>query len=140
MLGPLTRISPSSAILTSQPGNGLPTVPNLKSSAVAIVAAVEVSVMPQPSTMSTPAASKKRRISGLIGAAPLTASLIRPPNRLRIFDSTCLSAISYWRRRKKPGSLPARSVSRIRRPTPTAQLKTAFFIPPAFSAAAVAAV
>ena len=30
MFGPLTRISPSSAILISQPGNGLPTVPHLE--------------------------------------------------------------------------------------------------------------
>ena len=57
-----------------------------------IVAAVEVSVIPQPSSTSTPAASKKRRISGLIGAAPETARRILPPKRLRIFDSTCLSA------------------------------------------------
>ena len=46
MFGPLIRTSPSSAIFTSQPGNGRPTVPNLKSSGVEIVAAVEVSVIP----------------------------------------------------------------------------------------------
>ena len=33
MFGPRTRISPSSAIFTSTPGNGLPTDPNRKSSA-----------------------------------------------------------------------------------------------------------
>ena len=46
MFGPLTRTSPSSAIFTWQPSNGRPTVPILKASAVEIVAAVEVSVIP----------------------------------------------------------------------------------------------
>ncbi len=139
-MGPLTRISPSSAILTSQPGNGLPIVPTLKSSGVEIVAAVEVSVIPQPSSTSTPAASKKRRISGLIGAAPETARRRLPPKRPRIFDSTCSSANSYCVRSRKPGLRPARSAARIFSPTPIAQLKIAFLSPPSFSMPLVAAV
>jgi hypothetical protein len=118
----------------------LPTVPNLKSSGWAIVAAVEVSVMPHPSRTRTPAASKKRRISGLIGAAPVTHCLMLPPNRPRILDSTCLSANSYCLRSRKPGFAPRRSISRTFRPTPIAQLKMAFFRPPSFSTLAVAAV
>ena len=102
-LGPLTRISPSSAIFTSQPGKGLPIVPTLKSSGEEIVAAVEVSVIPQPSSTSTPAASKKRRISGLIGAAPETARRSLPPKRLRIFESTFSSAKAYWRAQQEAG-------------------------------------
>ena len=136
----MTRISPSSAILTSQPGNGLPIVPTLKSSGEEIVAAVEVSVIPQPSRTSTPAASKKLRISGLIGAAPETASRILPPNRPRIFESTLSSANLYWRRSRKPGSRPERSTSRILLPTLIDQLKTAFLRPPSFSIPLVAAV
>ena len=46
MFGPLSRISPSSAMRISQPGNARPTVPNLWSSIVEYVAAVAVSVMP----------------------------------------------------------------------------------------------
>ena len=46
MFGPLTSISPSSAILISQPSKARPTVPNLNASGVEIVAAVEVSVIP----------------------------------------------------------------------------------------------
>jgi hypothetical protein len=136
----LTRISPSSAILTSQPGNGLPIVPTLKSSGVEIVAAVEVSVIPQPSSTSTPAASKKRRISGLIGAAPETARRILPPNRPRIFDRTFLSAKSYWRCSRNPGWRPLRSTSRIFAPVLIAQSKIFFLRPPSFSIALVAAV
>jgi hypothetical protein len=136
----LTRISPSSAIFTSQPGKGLPIVPILKSSGEEIVAAVEVSVIPQPSRTSTPAASKKRRISGLIGAAPETASRRLPPNRLRIFESTLASAKPYFLPSRKPGSRPARSVSRTLWPTSIAQLKIAFLRPPSFSIPLVAAV
>ena len=46
MFGPLSRISPSSAILASLPGITNPTVPSLKRSRVWVVATVEVSVMP----------------------------------------------------------------------------------------------
>ena len=56
MFAPRTRISPSSAIFTSTPGNGFPTEPNLKSCRRLMVAAVEVSVMPQPSITGTPQA------------------------------------------------------------------------------------
>ena len=118
----------------------MPIVPNLKSSGVAIVAAVEVSVIPQPSRMRTPEASKNSRISGLIGAAPVTASFRLPPNRPRIFDSTCLSAIRCCRASSGPGLLPSRSSRRTFLPTPIAQSKTDFFSPPSFSTAAVAAV
>jgi hypothetical protein len=136
----LTRISPSSAIFTSQPRNGFPIVPNLKSSGREIVAAVEVSVIPQPSSTSTPAASKKRRMSGLIGAAPVTASTMLPPNRLRMFASTRRSARSYWRWSRKPGLRPWRSTSRTFFPTPIVHQKIRFWVPPDFSALAVAAV
>ena len=139
-MGPLTRISPSSAILTSQPGKGLPIVPILKSSGEEIVAAVEVSVIPQPSSTSTPAASKKRRISGLIGAAPETARRSWPPNRLRIFESTFSSAKAYWRCSRKPGLRPLRSTSRIFAPTLIDQSKIAFLRPPSFSMPLLAAV
>ena len=74
----------------------------------------------------------------MIGAAPVTHSLIRPPNRLRIFESTCLSANSYCFCRRKPGRLPARSTSRIRLPTPIAHQKIRFFRPPSLSTAEVA--
>ena len=57
--------------------------------------------------------------------------MIRPPNRLRMFESTSRSAISYWMRSGGHGLLPWRSSSRTRRPTPTAQLKIAFCRPPA---------
>ena len=46
MFGPLSRISPSSAIRTSLPGIAKPTVPSLKRSRVWVVTTVEVSVMP----------------------------------------------------------------------------------------------
>jgi hypothetical protein len=118
----------------------LPTVPQRKSSGVEIVDAVDVSVMPQPSSTSTPAASKNSRISGLIGAAPVTARLRFPPNRPRIFDSTCLSASRYWKARIGFGLLPARSSARTFLPTPIAQSKTRFFRPPSSSTADVAAV
>ena len=78
-------------------------MPILKSSGVEIVAAVEVSVIPQPSSTSTPAASKKRRISGLIGAAPETARRRLPPKRPRIFESTCLSANAYCALQQEAG-------------------------------------
>ncbi len=105
-----------------------------------IVAAVEVSVIPQPSSTSTPAASKKRRMSGLIGAAPETARRSLPPNRPRILERTFLSANSYCLRSRKPGLRPARSASRILRPTRIDQSKIAFFRPPSFSIALVAVV
>ena len=105
-----------------------------------IVAAVDVSVIPQPSSTSTPAASKKLRISGLIGAAPETARRILPPNRPRIFDSTFSSAKSYWRLSRKPGSPPERSSARILLPTLIDQLKIAFLRPPSLSIALVAVV
>ena len=138
--GPLTRISPSSAIFTSHWENGLPTVPNLNASGREIVAAVDVSVMPQPSTTRTPAASKKRRMSGLIGAAPVTASFRLPPKSCRIFERTSRSARSYCVFSSGPADFPARSLSRTFLPTPMAQLKMAFLAPPSFSAFAVAAV
>ena len=87
-----------------------------------------------------PAASKKRRISGLIGAAPVTQFLMLPPNRARILESTCLSAISYCLRSSQPIGFPARSRSRTFLPTPIAQLKTSFLMPPDFSTSPVAAV
>ncbi len=79
-------------------------------------------------------------MSGLIGAAPVTQFLIRPPNSARILESTCLSAISYCFRSSQPTRLPARSRSRTFVPTRIAQLKTSFFSPPAFSTSLVAAV
>ena len=50
MFGPRIRTSPSSAILTSQRGSGLPTVPNLKWSSVLTAATADVSVIPYPSS------------------------------------------------------------------------------------------
>ena len=115
-------------------------MPTLKSSGVAIVAAVEVSVIPQPSSTSTPAASKNSRISGLIGAAPVTASVSRPPKSPLIFDSTWRSAIRYWAASSGPGRLPWRSSRRTFLPTSIAQSKIVFFSPPSFSTVAVAEV
>ncbi len=49
MLGPLERISPSSAIRTSTPGSGWPTVPILTFSRVLTEITGEVSERPYPS-------------------------------------------------------------------------------------------
>ena len=55
-LGPFMSSSPSSPILTSMPGAGLPTVPNLKASGVLTQPMPVVSVSPQPSSTVTPQA------------------------------------------------------------------------------------
>ena len=135
MLGPLTRISPSSAILTSQPGNGLPTVPNLKSSAVAIVAAVEVSVMPQPSSDEHAGRVEEAQDLRVDRGGAGDGELDPPAEQVADLRQHLLVGDLVLAAQEEAGLLPARSVSRILRPTPTAQLKTAFFIPPAFSAA-----
>ena len=86
--------------------------------------------MPQASISGMPAAWKKRRMSGSIGAAPVIASLMLPPKMARILLSTSLSASSYCLRRSRPGSLPALSASRILVPVLIAHLKIACLAPP----------
>ena len=54
--GPRVRISPSAAMRTSTPGNGLPTVPMRKASGVFTEMTGEVSVRPYPSRITSPAA------------------------------------------------------------------------------------
>ena len=55
------------------------------------------------------------------------------PKTPRILESTSLSASSYCLRSRKSGCSPARSLARTLVPTPIAQLKSIFLIPPAFS-------
>ncbi len=75
-----------------------------------------------------------------IGAAPDSASFMRPPKRSRILCRTSLSAAAYFALSTRPGWPPRSSRSRTSRPTPTAQWKIFAFAPPAASAFAVAAV
>ena len=115
-------------------------MPNLNASGRAIVAAVEVSVMPQPSRIRTPAASKNRRISGLIGAAPVTQFLMLPPNSARIFESTCLSANSYCLAQQEADGLAGALALADLLADADRPVEDAFLRPPSFSTLPVAAV
>ena len=63
------------------------------------------------------------------GAPPEINSRARPPNASRSFVYTSLFA-SF--QNGDPGSLPAITILRFRLPTPSAQLKIAFFSPCGF--------
>jgi hypothetical protein len=56
------------------PGNALPTAPVRAAPGEASVAALDSSVIPQPSESGTPSARKNSMIAGSIGAAPLVAT------------------------------------------------------------------
>src|SRR5215467_10572380 len=104
--GPLTRISPSSAILISTPGNGLPTVRNLCSCNVLEHTPDDVSVMPHPFRIGTPMAQKNSSTSRDSAAPPLMKNRSLPPvRRLRNPESTSLSATPYFIRSNGPGDV-----------------------------------
>src|ERR1700694_5553950 len=76
--GPLTRISPSSAIFSSTPGTGLPTVRKRCSRSVFEQTPEVVSVRPQPFKIGTPSAQKNSSIS-LARPAPPPKKKPHPP-------------------------------------------------------------
>ena len=85
-------ISPSSAIFTSTPSIGCPTVPNFTCSSLLFVITGLVSVKPYPSRIIIFAAAKNSAISWDRGAPPETKNLNRPPTRSFIFENTSFSA------------------------------------------------
>ena len=102
--GLFTRISPSSAIFSSTPGNGLPTVRNLCSRSVFEQAPDEVSVIPHPLRIGTPIDQKNSSISRARPAPPLMKKRSRPPvSRLRSGARTSLSATLCRTRSQGPG-------------------------------------
>src|SRR5213082_1824294 len=119
--GPLTRISPSSAIFSWTHSNGLPTVRNLCAYSVFEHTPDEVSVRPQPFKIGTPRAQKNSSTSLDSAAPPLTKKRRRPPVRsVRTLVSTRRSAIRRWALRSGPGFF----VCEKRAPTATAHRKT----------------
>ena len=125
--GPRVRISPSSAIVTSWPGTGWPTVPSLKLSRVLAVNAPVVSVIPYTSRMRSPRPAKNSPTSGGSGAAALTVISQPPsPSSDRIGRSTLSSAAAnsaasaasvvcpYWQLRtyRRPASMAAAVAAR----------------------------
>ena len=90
------RISPSSAIFTSTPGIGLPTVPNLKKSGCPIVITGLVSVKPYPSIIEIPIPQKNDPTSFDSADPPDEQALTLPPNAALNLFKTNLSAILYF--------------------------------------------
>ncbi len=91
--GPRVRISPSSAIRTSMPGTGRPTVPSRNAAVVFVVNAPVVSLIPYTSRIRTPSPPKNSPTSVGSGAAPLTTISASPmPSSDLIGPSTCSSA------------------------------------------------
>ncbi len=68
----------------------MPTAPPRASAGAASVAALDSSLIPQPSVSGTPSARKNSTISGSIGAAPLVA--IRHWSRPILVSTACLTA------------------------------------------------
>ena len=129
---PLRRISPSSsAIFTSTPGSGLPTVPNRKSPGRFTKLAALDSVSPYPSSTSTSAAWKNSAMSRLSGAPPETKNRIRPPNVALSFENTRRSATACWNASALLGSWPFCRSAETFRPTEIAHWKTLYRAPPA---------
>ena len=77
MLGPRDKISPSSAMATSTPAMGWPTVPARFSVGVFIVMIGLVSVSPYPWTMGTPKAVNDCARSARSAAPPVATVLTR---------------------------------------------------------------
>src|ERR1019366_8626075 len=109
-----SRTSPSSATITSLSGSARPTVPNRGALAGLSVAVAQLSVMPYPSSTSTPQASKNSSSSRSIGAAPTSASFRRSPKRERTFARPTRSATRSRAAVSGPPLLPARSAHRAR--------------------------
>ena len=122
---PRTKTSPSSAIRSSTPGSGGPTVPILIRSAGLIVATHESSDMPQSSQIGMPSARKNSRTSGGVGAAPTTkCSTSSSPRRARSGANTSSSARAHSAASSSSTVSPACSARTRRRPVSSAQPMT----------------